>query len=125
MGASGTLPCFGPGPHGSGDWSCVMMDLSALTALYESTRALGLSDDLVGVLSAESSREDAFSEADEKLLTVLGTQAALAIVASRSRERLQQRIDQLNALYRISQLASEPHDLKGVLSAMLAITQEV
>jgi diguanylate cyclase (GGDEF)-like protein len=59
------------------------------------------------------------------VLSVLGTYAALAFVGARSGERLGQRLAQLNALYRISQIASDREDLPQVLSAMLAVTQEV
>jgi diguanylate cyclase (GGDEF)-like protein len=82
-----------------------------------------LRNEVIGVLSCESSRLDAFTEEHEKMLTVLGTQAALAIEASRANERLEQRIRQLDALYRITQLASEPRDLASLLQSILEITQ--
>jgi diguanylate cyclase (GGDEF)-like protein len=46
-------------------------------------------------------------------------------VGARHGERLGQRLAQLNALYRISQIASDREDLSQVLSSMLAVTQEV
>jgi diguanylate cyclase (GGDEF)-like protein len=76
-------------------------------------------NELVGVLSVESPRPDAFTEEHEKLCTVVGTQAALAIDATRSRERLEQRLAELDALYRMSRLAAEPRDLQGVLAGLL------
>jgi diguanylate cyclase (GGDEF)-like protein len=84
-----------------------------------------LRHEVVGVLSVESSRPDAFSVEHEKLLTVLGTQAALAILSFRDRERLEERIRQLDALHRISQLATEQRELDQVLQAMLEVTQAV
>jgi diguanylate cyclase (GGDEF)-like protein len=81
--------------------------------------------ELVGVAFAEADRRDAFSEEHQRVLSVLGTYAALAFVGARSGERLGQRLAQLNALYRISQIASDREDLPQVLSAMLAVTQEV
>ncbi|MGH9885999.1 MAG: diguanylate cyclase [bacterium] len=84
-----------------------------------------LRHEVVGVLSVESSRKGAFTVEHEKLLTVLGTQAALAIIAFRDRERLEERIRQLDALHRISQLATEQRDLGQVLAAMLEVTQGV
>ncbi len=86
---------------------------------------LVVANQIAGVINVESERADAFTETHEKLLTVLGAQAALAIMASRARERLQQRIDQLNALYRISQLASGQDDLDTTLAAILAVTEEL
>lgn len=81
-------------------------------------------NEVAGVVNVESDREDAFTEEHEKLLTVLGAQAALAIVASQTRERLQSRISLLDALYRISQLASEGKDLGSTLEAILQVAQE-
>ncbi len=77
-------------------------------------------NELVGVLNVESSRSDAFSEEHEKLCTVLGSQAALALEASRARERLEQRLTELDALYRLSRLAAEGRDLDHVLGGILA-----
>lgn len=82
-------------------------------------------NELVGVMNVESTRLDAFSEEHEKLLTVLGTHAALAIEASRSRERLEQRLAQRDALYRISQLAAHRHDVDVTLGEVLAILEEI
>jgi len=84
-----------------------------------------VANQVAGVLNVESERPDAFTEAHEKTLTVLGSQAALAILAGKTRERLQQRIDQLNALYRISQLASGQDDLDTTLQAILGVTEEL
>jgi len=84
-----------------------------------------VSNQVVGVFNLESTRPDAFTETHEKLLTVLGSQAGLAILGARARERLQGRIDQLNALYRISQLASGHDDLDTTLTAILGIAEEL
>lgn len=81
--------------------------------------------EVAGVINVESERPDAFTEEHEKLLTVLGSQAALAILAARARERLQRRIGQLNALYRISQLAAAQDRLEDTLASILAVTEEL
>lgn len=86
---------------------------------------LVVANQVAGVLNVESERLDAFTEAHEKTLTILGSQAALAILAGRARDRLQQRIDQLNALYRISQLASGQDDIDTTLQAILRVTEEL
>ena len=52
-------------------------------------------------------------------------QAALALEASRSRERMEQRLRELDALYRISQLAAGQRDLDSVLAGMLAVAQDL
>lgn len=86
---------------------------------------LVVANEVAGVINVESERCGAFTEEHEKLLTLLGSQAALAILASRARERLQQRIDQLNALYRISQLAAGQDDLDSTLAGILEIAEEL
>ena len=85
---------------------------------------LVVGNEVAGVINVESDRKAAFTEEHEKLLTVLGAQAALAIVASRARERLRSRINQLDALYRISQLASDGRDLHSTLEAILDVAQD-
>ncbi len=80
--------------------------------------------DAVGALNVESRESNAFSAEDEKLLTVLGAQAALAIVASRATERLQLRLRELDALFRISRLVGSGRELDWVLEQILEIIQE-
>lgn len=85
---------------------------------------LTVGHEVVGALNVESREPHAFSAEDEKLLTVLGAQAALAIVASRATERLQLRLRELDALFRISRLVSSGRELDWVLDEMLEIIQE-
>lgn len=80
---------------------------------------------VAGVINVESSRADAFTEKHERLLTILGSQAALAIVASRARKRMRERVQQLDALHRISRLTSRHHDLEETLHEMLHLTLEL
>ena len=80
---------------------------------------------VAGVINVESDRLYAFTPEHEKLLTVLGTQAALGILAFQAQAQLRQRIDQLSALYRISNLASEAGALGATLNSMLEIAGEV
>ncbi len=84
-----------------------------------------VANQVAGVINVESERTAAFTETHEKLLTVLGSQAALSILAARTRERLHQRIEQLNALYQISQLASRQGDVDGTLKAILGVSEEI
>jgi len=79
---------------------------------------------VAGVINVESEREDAFTEEHEKLLTVLGAQAGLAILAFRTQQALRGRLAQLEALHQISQLASEADSLGVTLNQMLDIAQE-
>ena len=80
---------------------------------------------VVALLSLESTRADVFTEEHERLLEVLGTPLALALDARRVHDRLRQQIRQLDALYRISQLATEPRDVGQVLAAMLEVAEDV
>ena len=84
-----------------------------------------VANEVAGVINVESEHRNAFTEAHEKLLTVLASQAALAILAVRARGRLHHRIDQLDALYRISQLASGQGDLDETLQAILQVAEEL
>jgi len=82
---------------------------------------LVVGQETVGAINVESRQSAAFSAEDEKLLTVLGAQAALAIVASRATERLQLRVRELDALFQISRLVSSGRELDWVLNEMLEI----
>lgn len=86
---------------------------------------LVVGNELAGVINVESEQPDAFTEEHEKLLTVLGAQAALAILASRARNRLQSQIQRLDVLYRISRLASLQENLDETLQETLRITREI
>lgn len=81
--------------------------------------------DVAGAINVESERLDAFTPEHEKMLTILGAQAALAILTLRARERLQGKLEQINALYRISNLASRRRDLDDILTSMLQIALEI
>lgn len=80
---------------------------------------------VAGVLSVEAHRVDAFQSKHVKLLTVLGSQAALAIVAWKDREQFREKVLELNALFRVSQLASSHDELPATLQAILEISQEI
>lgn len=80
---------------------------------------------VAGVINVESERKDAFTEEHEKMLTVLGAQAALAIIAFRTQADLRSRVAQLDVLNRVSRLASEAGSLGVTLNQMLEIAQEI
>ena len=86
---------------------------------------LVVGNEVAGVLNVESERLDAFTREHERLLTVLGAQAALALLASRARNRLQSQIRRLDVLHRISNLASVRGDLDQKLPEILKITREI
>jgi diguanylate cyclase (GGDEF)-like protein len=80
---------------------------------------------LAGVLNVESERLEAFTDEHEKVLTVLGAQAALAIVACWVQRDLRTRINQMEAVNRISRLAGEGGAIGATLNSMLEIAQEI
>jgi diguanylate cyclase (GGDEF)-like protein len=84
-----------------------------------------VTNQVAGVLNIESEHTEAFTEEHEELLTILGSQAALAISAALSRRRLRRKFDQLNGLFRISQLACQANSLDGTLAAILELTEEL
>lgn len=86
---------------------------------------LVVGNEVAGVINVESERRYAFTEEHEMLLTVLGAQAALAILAARARRRLRDRLSHLDALFRISRLASREQDLDATLRRILHITREI
>lgn len=57
----------------------------------------------IGTISVQSSRVNAFSRTDAELLNALGIQAAIAIENTRLFETTQQRLKEVDALYRTSQ----------------------
>lgn len=83
-----------------------------------------LENQLVGVINVESRRPHAFTEEHEMLLTILGTKAALAIVASRTQSDLKQKLDLLDALYRISTLSTAKKSFEEVLSGVIDEAQK-
>lgn len=80
---------------------------------------------LAGVLNVESEDIDAFSSEHEQLLTVLGAQAALAIVACWVQRDLRSRIRQMEAVNRISRLAGEGGAIGATLNSMLELSQGI
>ncbi|MEE9207706.1 MAG: diguanylate cyclase [Gemmatimonadota bacterium] len=107
----------------------VSSDPRYIAGLYQAESNLAVpfsvQDEVVGVLNVESDAPHAFTAEHEKLLTVLGAQAALAIVAQRTRSALTQRVAQLGALHRISLLGNKGGNLTVTLNSILEITEEV
>jgi putative nucleotidyltransferase with HDIG domain len=84
-----------------------------------------LGERVVGVLSIEDESPDAFSEADERLITTLANQAANAFENARLFEETRRRVTELETVNRISltlRAASKPGEmLKIVLDEALSI----
>ena len=63
------------------------------------TVPLSIQDKVIGTLSVDSEQAEAFSEADERLLTIAASQAAIAIENARLYARLEQRARNLAEAY--------------------------
>jgi signal transduction histidine kinase len=78
----------------------------------------------MGTLSVHSSKPGVFTPSDEHLLTLLGTQAALAISQAQLFENTQGRLKEINILYGITQGSMEAFDVDTLLRQTVALLQE-
>ncbi|MFZ6027367.1 MAG: GAF domain-containing protein [Chloroflexota bacterium] len=76
-------------------------------------------DRKLGVLSVHSSSVDAFTERDERLLTMLGVSAALTLDKAQMLQTTRARLDEVNALYRIVQGLLECFDVENALKQVV------
>jgi len=82
---------------------------------------------IVGVISIESEKENAFSKSDEQLTTILATQAASIFENARLYEEAQKAKDAANAANQSKSdfLANMSHEIRTPMSAILGLTQLV
>jgi PAS domain S-box-containing protein/putative nucleotidyltransferase with HDIG domain len=80
---------------------------------------LQMADHLVGVISVESEKPDAFSEADERFASTLANQAAIAIENARLHEETIRQVQQLQALHAIDLAISSSFDQQFTLDIVL------
>ncbi len=78
----------------------------------------------LGTISVESEKTHAFSEHEADLLKALGNQAAIAIENTRLFESTQQRLKEVNALYRISQGLAASLDADQLIQDVLTLLQQ-
>jgi PAS domain S-box-containing protein/putative nucleotidyltransferase with HDIG domain len=78
-----------------------------------------LGERIVGVISIEDERKNAFSEADERLIVTLANQAASAFENARLFEEIHKRVRQLETLNRISLVMRSVSNQKEMLSIVL------
>ncbi|MGH2442063.1 MAG: diguanylate cyclase [Chloroflexota bacterium] len=79
----------------------------------------------IGTLSVESNRPDAYAEEDLETLTIIASQAAVAIENARLYARSQNSIRQMRVLLHVAQTINQSLDLQTVLQAILASMREV
>ncbi len=92
--------------------------------LSEIAVPLRAGDRVIGVLDAQNTRPNAFTEEDERLLITLGGQLSTVIENARLFNESRQRVRELTALSQVSQALNEAKDLKSVLDIVLEETFE-
>lgn len=87
--------------------------------LSELAVPLRVGDRTIGVLDVQSTRLNAFSENDQRLLTTLAGQLSTVLANVQLFEEAQQRVRELTALTQVSQALNEATDLTTVLKVVL------
>ncbi len=80
---------------------------------------LQVGDKLIGVLDVQSTKPNAFTESDERLLTTLSGQLSAVIENSRLVGEAQQHVRELTSLMQVSQALNEAKDLDTILDIVL------
>jgi signal transduction histidine kinase len=87
--------------------------------LSELAVPLRVGDQTIGVLDVQSTRLNAFSESDQRLLTTLAGQLSTVLANIRLFEEAEQRLREQTALMQASQALNEAKDLSTVLNIVL------
>ncbi|MEJ2207412.1 MAG: GAF domain-containing protein [Anaerolineae bacterium] len=88
-------------------------------SLSELAVPLRIGDRVVGVLDVQSTRPNAFSESDERLLSTLSGQMSTLLENSRLFAETQQRVRELTALMDVSRALNQAEGLETILSIVL------
>ena len=83
---------------------------------------LKVEEHVVGVISIESEKREAFSEADERLTVTLANQAAIALENARLHEETLHQLKQLDGLHVIDQSIAQSFDQGMMLDVLLTQT---
>ena len=78
--------------------------------------------DCIGILSLNSDRVGAFSADDERLLTTLAAQAAIAVRNARLHQEVQRRVEELIFLNRVGRAVTSSLDLEQILATVMEET---
>lgn len=79
----------------------------------------------IGALTVQSQRRFAYTQDDVQTLSVIASQAAVAIENARLYQESQESVRQMQALLQVAQLISSALDVQSVLDAILAGMREV
>jgi GAF domain-containing protein len=94
-------------------------------AVSELTVPVQIEGRLLGVLNVESAEPDAFSQADQELLSILASQAALALENARLHAEERRRVEQMTVLNELARRISASLDLQATLEAIVAAAAEL
>jgi len=83
---------------------------------------LKVGERVAGVISIESEKPEAFSEADERLTITLANQAAIALENARLHQETMHHLNQLQALHTIDQAIAASFDQRTMLEVLLTQT---
>jgi PAS domain S-box-containing protein len=81
--------------------------------------------DCIGTLSLNSDQVGAFNAEDERLLTTLAAQAALAVRNARLHQEIQRRVEELTFLNRVGRAVTSSLDLEQILRTVMEETARV
>jgi signal transduction histidine kinase len=93
--------------------------------LSELAVPLRVGDRIIGVLDTQSTRQNAYTEADQRLLTTLASQLSTVLDNVRLFEEAQLRVRELTALTQVSQALNEAKNLDTILNIVLEETFEL
>ncbi|MEW6685113.1 MAG: GAF domain-containing protein [Candidatus Edwardsbacteria bacterium] len=99
--------------------------VGAKDALSELAVPLKFGAEVVGVLDIESNKLNAFSEREERFLSSLASQAAVALENARLFQEAQQKISELSFLHKVGQTIGSSLDLEKILSLSLDLILKI
>lgn len=113
-------------PVNSGDTSSDSRYLAVnYTAAAELAVPIKLDGKVIGVLVVDSFEKDAFSDFDQQVLVSLASQVSTVMEASSHESESRSRIEQIEALYRVSQACGATLNLDELLESVLTTVSEV
>ena len=98
---------------------------TGFSAVSELAVPVQIEDRVLGVLNVESAQPDAFSEADRELLSILASQAALALENARLHAEERQQAEEMTILNELTRRISASLDLQATLEAIVAAAAEL
>lgn len=103
-------------PEVSADHRSDLIDPAIRSALYVAVKH---GEELLGVLNLSSTRQNAFSQNDERLLVLFANQAAVALENARLFQDAQRRLERVQALRNIEAAITSSLDLQVILDVLL------